>query len=142
MPNGERILVVDDDLDVLSVMRDLLIDEGYEVRTAGNGREALDVLAEWRPDLIVLDLMMPIMDGPTFRRRQRELDLAPGVPLLVLSAARNMLDVVTQIGANGCLSKPFSLDEVLSTIETLLTGSVAGPADKTGAQGEEEPDLV
>src|SRR4051794_12787785 len=111
MPNGERILVVDDDLDVLSVMRDLLIDEGYEVRTAGNGREALDVLAEWRPDLIVLDLMMPIMDGPTFRRRQRELDLAPGAPLLVLSAARNMLDVASKIGANGCLGKPFSLDE-------------------------------
>lgn len=125
MPSGARILVVDDDPDVLGVVFDLLDDEGYQVRTAGNGQEALKVLAEWRPDLIVLDLMMPVMDGPTFRRRQRELGLAIDVPILVLSAARNMPEIVAQLGASGSLGKPFSIDQVLTTIAELLEGSAS-----------------
>src|SRR4051794_21638581 len=68
-----RVLVVDDEPAVGRVVSDLLGDEGYEVRWATNGEEALRVLDVWLPDVIVLDLMMPVMDGPSFRVAQRHL---------------------------------------------------------------------
>ena len=73
---GRRVLVVDDDLSIQGFLAEALADEGYGVRTAANGREALAILREWRPDLILLDLMMPEMDGWEFRGEQRAL---PGV---------------------------------------------------------------
>jgi Response regulator receiver domain/Histidine kinase-, DNA gyrase B-, and HSP90-like ATPase len=60
------VLVVDDDVEIRSVMWALLTDEGYHVRTAVNGRDALAILSSWCPDVILLDMMMPTMDGPTF----------------------------------------------------------------------------
>jgi CheY-like chemotaxis protein len=81
-----RILVVEDDRATRELLSEVLLEEGYEVKVAAGGREALLVLGDWRPGLIVLDLVMGEMDGWAFRAAQRSLAGAAGVPVLVVSA--------------------------------------------------------
>src|SRR5215207_4566307 len=104
------ILVVDDEPSVRDVLTALLEDEGYLVRTAGNGREALATLRTWQPALILLDLMMPGMDGLAFRAAQRVEGLRLEVPTVVLSAARDATTQAAQIGAVAVIPKPFDVE--------------------------------
>jgi CheY-like chemotaxis protein len=117
-----RVLVVDDDQIIRSVLAEALDDEGYEVQTAINGRDALDRLDGWIPDLIVLDLMMPEIDGWGFRERQRKLDgPAAAIPVLVLSAARELDGHAELMGAAAHIPKPFDLGTLLDRIEQITT---------------------
>jgi DNA-binding response OmpR family regulator len=128
MPEGERpvahsaerrVLVVDDDPSIQGFLAEALADEGYGVRTAGNGREALTILGEWLPDLILLDLMMPEMDGWVFRATQRSIPAMADVPVIVLSATRDLAAKVQSLDAAEVFPKPFDLEQLLGTIETL-----------------------
>ena len=123
MPSA-NILVVEDDPSIRHVLRETLADEGYAVREVANGQLALDLLASWTPDLIVLDLMMPTMDGRSFRRRQRELDRAPAVPIVVLTASRTPPDAA-EFGTATVVPKPFELEELVSAIRLLLAAQLA-----------------
>ncbi len=92
--------------------------EGYEVQTAANGAEALAKLAQWRPHVILLDLMMPVMDGPTFLAERRRLEAVADIPVIVLSAWSKVVNV-EGLGAAEVLTKPCDLDRLLETIERL-----------------------
>ena len=117
MPDARRVLIVEDEDAVGAVVADVLADEGYEVRRARNGREGLDVLQAWLPRLIVLDLMMPEMDGWTFRAEQRRLGgQVAAVPVIVLSGAREARARAGELGAVQAISKPFDLDEVVAAV--------------------------
>ena len=109
---GGRVLVVDDERGIAEALGDALSDEGYEVRLAGNGHEALSVLAGWRPGVILLDLMMPTMDGWAFRAEQLRRPDVADVPVVVVSARRDITQEAERLGAAGVLPKPFDLDEV------------------------------
>src|SRR4051812_1696827 len=85
-----QILVVDDDREIRAVVDDLLTGEGYSVRTAGNGRQALEILAQWRPEVILLDLSMPEMNGWTFLAHQQADPTLAGIPVIVMSAHYNL----------------------------------------------------
>ena len=117
MPERRRVLVVDDDDIIRGFVSEALEDEGYDIRTAANGRHALNVLRDWKPDLIVLDLMMPEMDGWTFRAEQRKLADASDVPVVILSAARDLRARAATLDPVSILGKPFDLDELLRTID-------------------------
>ncbi len=109
------MLVVEDEDAVGQVVADVLADEGYDVRRARNGREGLELLREWRPQLILLDLMMPEMDGRSFRARQRQLGGSiAAVPVIVLSAAHEARARAGELEAVEAISKPFDLDEVVA----------------------------
>ncbi|HTS82723.1 MAG TPA: response regulator transcription factor [Myxococcaceae bacterium] len=112
-----RVLVVDDDPDILDALSEILEVEGYDVHRARNGREALVRVEQAPPDLVLLDLMMPVMDGSEFAR-----NLAPGrrPPIIVLSADRNVSVKAMEIGALGWLAKPFELDELLAAVRRAL----------------------
>ncbi len=112
-----RVLVVDDDALIRDTLATALIDEGYAVRVAPDGQAALQTLHEWLPDLIVLDLMMPVMDGHAFRMAQRGLDRAAHIPVIVLSAAHNIQGRVAGLGAAAVLPKPFDLGILLDVVE-------------------------
>ena len=119
---GERrILVVEDDDTLRETLTEVLLDEGHEVRAAAHGHEALDQLDGWVPHLILLDLMMPTMDAFAFRTRQRELGIAPQAWTIVISAARDLETAVTILDADGWIEKPFRLQEVVDTIDRLLS---------------------
>ena len=117
-----RVLVVDDDVSIRGFLAEALKDEGYEVQTAGNGHEALVLLRVWRPDLILLDLMMPVMDGWAFRMEQRLMPGMADVPVIVLSATRDLPAKAEQLEPAYLFSKPFDLHDLLSTIEQATTG--------------------
>lgn len=125
IPSAAGVLVVEDDEILRLTLADILLEEGFEVRSAANGREALEVIADWEPRLIILDLMMPEIDAFEFRRRQRIAGVAPEARVLVLSAARDLHDAAEQVGAHAWLPKPFRLTDVLDTIDRLLGESVA-----------------
>jgi two-component system response regulator MprA len=116
-----RVLVVDDDPSIREVLISALEDEGYEVRAAPDGAVALELLESWRPDVILLDLMMPNVDGWTFRTRQLAAGMADQVPVIVLSAGYNLQrPSVEGLRATAVMAKPFDLDALLGFVGGLL----------------------
>jgi CheY-like chemotaxis protein len=112
-----RVLVVDDDAAIRHVVGELLVDEGYAVREASNGEEALAQLAEWVPDVIVLDLMMPVMNGWSFRREPFDRSIAVAVPVVVLSASRRAEATAAEPRAVAIMTKPFDAGALVATVE-------------------------
>lgn len=113
------VLVVDDDADIRSVVSELLTDEGYQVKTAVNGREALATLASWRPDVILLDLMMPIMDGWTFLTSRQSNCTLRRIPVIVMSASHTLNRGDEQRTVADVVAKPFEIDTVLTKVAAL-----------------------
>jgi CheY-like chemotaxis protein len=109
------ILVVDDDPEILAMLRDFLESEGLAVHTAANGAEALDALDEVMPALILLDMRMPVLDGWAFAERFHERALT--YPIVVMTAAESARRWAEEIGATGYIAKPFDVNELLETIE-------------------------
>jgi two-component system, OmpR family, response regulator MprA len=116
---GGRVLIVEDDVDIADVLRRSLRNEGYEVRTSADGIEALDVAAGFIPDLVVLDLGLPGLDGVEVCKRLRS---DGDVPILMLTARAETEDRVTGLdsGADDYLIKPFERQELLARIRALL----------------------
>lgn len=116
-----QILVVDDEPAIRTFLVEGLTDAGYAVTTASNGAEALQRVGECRSDAVLLDLLMPVMDGLTFlRKRQAQPDLAR-VPVVVLTAAgMEMLRAATKLRATAVLSKPLDLDVLSTVLEHVL----------------------
>lgn len=121
-----RILVVDDEAPLVKLLRSCLRTEGYDVIAALNGADALNVMEREVPDLIILDLMMPVMDGVEFLRRMREWSQTP---VLVLSGRQNQQDKVEclDMGADDYLAKPFGVDELLARIRAILRRATPSP---------------
>ncbi|HEY9640788.1 MAG TPA: response regulator [Coleofasciculaceae cyanobacterium] len=114
---GHRILIVDDLADNLLLMQIFLEGEGYQVDTAAGGWEALEKTASCLPDLILLDVMMPDMDGYEVTRRIRKNKHLPNVPILLITA-HHEIDPAEglQRGADGFVYKPVDLDELLTNV--------------------------
>ena len=113
-------MVVDDDQDIRELLVSVLSDDGYVAESARNGREALEKLEDWRADVVILDLMMPVMDGWTFAERLRE--QRRKIPIIVISAANDVKRHADRVGAVDVIPKPFDIDSLLPRIER-----VAGP---------------
>ena len=117
--SGRAILVVEDEEAIAEAVRVRLASEGFEVRVAGDGPEALRLAGEERPDLVVLDLMLPGMDGlEVCRELQRE----SWVPVLMLTARADEADKVAglAVGADDYMTKPFSLRELTARVRAIL----------------------
>jgi DNA-binding response OmpR family regulator len=108
------ILVVDDESDIRDTIAELLAEEGYEVEEARDGAEALAKAHDCHPMVVLLDLMMPGMNGWEFRARQRGDPELAGIPVIVLSA----LGKVAGVEAAAYLQKPFGLEELLTAVKT------------------------
>lgn len=109
------VLVVDDDPDILDAICDILDAEGYRVSRARHGQEALEQVESERPDIILLDLMMPVMDGVAFSQALRERPAVSDVPIVVISADGNPARAAA-VGAAGYLAKPFDIDALLTQV--------------------------
>ena len=118
---GKRVLVVDDDPDIRELLFTALEDEGFEVVPAANGQEALAVIRTFRPDVIVLDLMMPVMDGWQFAAELRARD--EEIPLVLLSAARDLKAHQKALAAADVIEKPFDLSDLLPKIHRVASAA-------------------
>jgi len=117
-----RVLVVDDDDSYCTIIRELLVRRGYEVRLAYSVEQALELLQEESPDLILTDLMMPEVDGITFIRHLRASPLHAEIPTIVVSAlvlARERA-AAAQAGADAFVAKPFSINQLQATIQEVV----------------------
>jgi two-component system chemotaxis response regulator CheY len=117
-----RILFIDDDESIREFVSMALVDEGYDVNTAAHGAAALEVIPEYRPDLILLDMRMPIMDGWAFLKAYRQVP-PPHVPIIALTASRNAPDAQVPPDVNNFLAKPFDLNELLDLVAQELQTS-------------------
>jgi two-component system phosphate regulon response regulator PhoB len=131
--SGERILVVDDEPDILSLLVYQLSREGYRVSTAVDGRSALSTAREERPDAIVLDLMLPGVDGYEVLRNLREDDDTSEIPVILLTARKEEEERIRgfEIGADDYVTKPFSARELVLRIGALLRRAEAEPVSPT-----------
>jgi CheY-like chemotaxis protein len=121
MRSPNRILLVEDDSSLRETLADVLSDEGFEVAAAANGREALEKLAASHPDLILLDLVMPVMDGWAFREAQRKRPDLACIPTVVLSAT-SPLDGpgLHALDAEAVISKPVRMERLIGALRALL----------------------
>ncbi|MFC5804909.1 response regulator transcription factor [Streptomyces formicae] len=128
-----RILVVDDDPEVRAAVGDALCVEGYDIREAADGLAALSEMAAWQPDALVLDVMMPVLDGLAVCRRLRALgDRTPVIVLTALDSVSERVDGL-DAGADDYLVKPFALDELTARVRALLRRAAPdGPDDPDG----------
>lgn len=123
-----RVLVVDDERHIRELIADFLEYEGYTVEKAANGGEALSILEHFRPDVVVLDLMMPVMDGWAFARACHALSPADVIPMLVMSASHDLGRSAEQLrpyGVRAAMAKPFDLDVLLAAVERLANRPAA-----------------
>lgn len=111
-----RVLVIDDEADLRELYSVNLVEAGHEVLTASNGAEGLGVVERESPDVVVVDLMMPVMDGYEFLQNLRRLPGHQGTPAIVASAiATGGFSI--KLGASGFVAKPFDADELVSVVE-------------------------
>lgn len=131
-----RVLVVDDDEPIRRLVAMALLDDGYEVLSASNGAIALEHAREHAPDVVLLDMNMPIMDGWEFFKRFRELHdelqrERPGKalrrpPVIVMTAAASAQARAEQLGAEAWLGKPFDLDDLADVVQRFLPPGPGG----------------
>ena len=131
MSDGPRVLVVDDDPQLREALSRALELDGYDVSTASNGVKALDAISTARPDVMVLDVMMPYVGGLDVCRTLRE--RKDRLPILVLTARDEVGDRVAGLdaGADDYLTKPFALEELRARLRALLRRAAAEESDET-----------
>ena len=119
--DAPRILVIEDEGLIASIAAEALADDSYEVRTAGDGSSALEVLRGWAPCLILLDIMMPVMDGRAFLHELWQLEDLAGTPVVLVSGAGGPLLSEVSMRVADVIRKPFPLELLLATVARLAT---------------------
>lgn len=139
----EKILIIDDDLDTLRLVGLMLQRQGYQISAATNGEQGLSKAFDEEPNLILLDVMMPDMDGYEVARRLRENDLTKDTPILMFTAKTQLDDKVAgfEVGADDYLTKPTHPAELQAHIKALLARS-SKPVKESSTEVEEKPGFV
>ncbi|NJL87807.1 MAG: response regulator transcription factor [Leptolyngbyaceae cyanobacterium SM1_1_3] len=136
----KQLLLIDDDPNLILLVKDYLEFRGFKVVTADNGREALDVLEHQSPDMIICDVMMPEMDGYAFVQNVRENQQTSWIPILFLSAKGQSQDRVKGLntGADVYMVKPFEPEELVAQVESSLK-QAARLSQRQGPGGDNAP---
>jgi DNA-binding response OmpR family regulator len=143
-PPERPILVVDDDAKIVRLVRTYLERDGFSVVTAADGPAALDAIERHRPALVILDLMLPELDGRAVIRAVRRDDEAAATPILIVSARGSTVDRIAGLedGADDYLAKPFSLAELVLRVKSILRRTAAATADTVARPALTLADLV
>ena len=122
MAGKPKVLVVEDEEALAKVLKLRLEIEGFDVRAAGDGQEAMEMIAQQRPDIVVCDLMMPVMDGKQVTRAIKSDKKLKSIPVLILSALKRQqeMDELKRLGADDFAAKPFDSKELTARIRGLL----------------------
>ena len=120
LPTSNVVLVIDDDEGLQESLEALLELEGYQARAAHDGIQALEALREIKPALILLDVMMPRMNGYELVAEMRRRQYLPGIPIILLTADGRPKEKATHLGVDGYVGKPFEIDAFLMQIHRFL----------------------
>ena len=116
-----RILIVEDQADVAQLIDVVLKGEGYTVAIAKDGAQGLMLARDWKPDLILMDIMLPGVDGGALIARLRQEPETADLPIIAMSASRTLRDRTAELQADALLSKPFDVDALLVQVSFLLS---------------------
>ena len=122
---AEKILIADDDADICSLLSFALEDAGYEVLICNNGRDVMDTAREEKPDVLILDVMLPGIDGATIAKRMSEDSDLKEIPIVVitaLEASKNLFQPIMQISK--FITKPFNTEDLLEAVDNAIKGVV------------------
>ena len=121
----QYILVIDDDPDIRELIVQTLTDEGYTALDYNEGEKAIAAMLINRPSLVLLDLMMPTLSGWEVAQRIRAEATIATVPIVIISASRELETAFQQLDVNASLAKPFDLDELIRTVQVFITKPAA-----------------
>ncbi|MGA7669565.1 MAG: response regulator [Nitrolancea sp.] len=127
-----RVLIVDDDPAIRSMLVELLTDEGYETFVAGDGRTAIEIAQQRAPDVILMDLMLPVLDGGSATRMLKDDPKTNPIRIIAMSAGANLRQQVNELPADGVVSKPFDLDALLADVSIQLRFRATPHPDGSG----------
>ena len=130
----KTVLIVDDEFALTDTLKELLEDEGYSAEGAGDGKEALEIMGKHPPDLVVADMMMPIMDGCALLHAMRASPALKSIPVILMSTVRRqvVLSRDALLEFSGFLHKPFKLNEFLALVVKLI-----GPSPESARTSRE-----
>jgi CheY-like chemotaxis protein len=131
MQSARVVLVVEDDASIRNIIADVLEERGFRVVQAANGAEALDQLSILRPDVVVLDLLMPVMHGWDFMEAYAEKTGGERIPIVVVSVNPALPRSFSRFGVHSIVAKPFDVDELVDSVER---AAAAAPPDLAHAQ--------
>jgi len=131
MSSRVRVLIVDDDFEFRYAIADALRNLGWDVRGAADGSDALGTLREWPPDVILLDLMLPMMDGWAFRFEAERQQALGEIPIIVTSGSADVSREAEKLKAAASLAKPFELDDLVRIIQELVEGKTSSVESST-----------
>ncbi len=120
-----RVLIVDDDPAIRSMLVELLTDEGYDTLVAGDGRTAVEIAGNDGPDVILMDLMLPVLDGASATRLIKSNPDTDWIRIIAMSAGANLRLQADDLPADGVVSKPFDLDALLADVSIQLREAAA-----------------
>lgn len=123
---AKKLLIVEDELTLSQVLSDKFLQEGFDVKTAGDGQEGLDAAVSWRPDLILLDIVMPVMDGMTMLRKLRAHPEGKDVPVILLtnlSDTENVYEAMENGVYDFLIKSHWDIDQLVHEVQLRLFGS-------------------
>lgn len=129
----KRILVVEDDPVIQSLMVEFLSDEGFDIVSAGDGQSGVDLARNAHPDLILMDLMLPVMDGMCATRTLKRDPETREIPIIAVSAGTNLRIHAEHLPADSVVGKPFDLDTLLAAVTVQLQAGALAPLDESAA---------
>ncbi len=116
----KKILVVEDEPDLVLMLKERLKSQGYKVEAAFNGLEGIEKAKKIKPDLILVDVMMPELDGYSMTQCLKEDDLTTGIPIIVVTIKETMKELFQKLGVHNFFIKPFDTEQLLSAIKNIL----------------------
>jgi DNA-binding response OmpR family regulator len=125
---GRSVLIVDDEPAIVASLEFLMQQEGYSVRVATDGYDALAAVSEAAPDLVLLDVMLPTLDGFEVCRRLREVAVGNALRIVILTARQHERERALLVGADAFLTKPFGTRELVAEVERVMRSAPQGPA--------------
>lgn len=137
MSANKKILVIDDEMDLIELIGFQFKSKGFEVKTAGDGVEGLEVVHEFKPDLIILDMNMPRMGGIEFYSKICGTNGRPLYPVLVLTARANVENMFKDLEIDGFMIKPFDINELITQSETIIKKKAEAQTKRTSVLPKE-----
>lgn len=139
MDEQKKILLIDDEINLQQLVKVVLGSKGYNVTTADNGQDGLDKLEAANPDLIILDMNMPVMGGIEFYQKTCDAWSQPKYPVLILTARANMEEFFKGMDVDGFMAKPFEIDDLLAEVQRIIEKRSASAARTTKIRDTNQP---
>ncbi|WP_316760094.1 PleD family two-component system response regulator [Pedobacter aquatilis] len=118
---SKKLLICDDDIDIIEMLEIVLDDSGFDIITETDSKKVLELISSTKPQLVLMDLWMPVISGDQILMQMREDQNLSSIPVVIMSAAQDGKEVASKAGANGYIPKPFDIDELMQKVNKFMS---------------------